>query len=237
MRPALKYNRVLIKLSGEAFGSSKKSIDAIKLAAITRELMSIHKLGCQVAVVAGGGNIWRKREQGRGMDEVTADYMGMVATVMNGLALKKVLERGGLKAQIQSYLGASAPGIEPVNAKRAMAAMAKGQVVLFVSGTGKPFVTTDTAAAMHGASVMADAVIKVGPADGVYTADPNKVKSARKFVSLTVREALRRNLGFMDKKALQICARHKVSIIVCRFRKGALSSVVAGKSVGTEVRA
>lgn len=233
MSSQLAFRRVLLKLSGEAFG--RGGIDVRALAFIVREVVSLRRTGAKLAIVVGGGNIWRKREQGRGMDEVTADYLGMLATVMNGLALASALNAAGVRACVQSYLACEVPGIEPMSARRARAKLAQGTVVVFVSGTGKPFVTTDTAAAQRASDILADAIIKVGPADGVYTADPTKSKRAKKFATITAREALKRRLGFMDASALKLCAKRKLSIIVCRWQAGVLARVVAGRRVGTLV--
>jgi len=237
MKSRLKYKRVLLKLSGEAFGSAKKSIEVTKLAGVARELVMLNKLGCQVAVVVGGGNLWRKREQGQGMDEVTADYLGMLATVMNALALKQALMHLGARARVQSYLAVDTPGVEVVSAKAAHAALQRHEIVLFASGTGKPFVTTDTAAAQRAIDIKAHVIIKVGPADGVYTADPAKRRGASKFATITASEALRRKLGFMDRSALKLCRQHGIAIVVGRWQKGVLGKVVRGKPVGTLVTA
>lgn len=233
MSHQLAYRRILLKLSGEALG--RAGIEPAKLSLVVNELRALRRRGCELALVIGGGNIWRKREQGKGMDEVAADYLGMLATVMNALALRQSLKRAGLRVRVQSYLATDTPGIEPVNSSRASAALRKGEIVIFASGTGKPFVTTDTAAVRQAVAIRADAIIKAGPADGVYTADPEKVKRAKKFTTITIREALRRKLGFMDSSALKLCARAKVPIIVCRWGKGTLLKVVLGARVGTVV--
>jgi uridylate kinase len=235
MTKNLKYSRVLLKLSGEALGSSGQGIESAKLVNVVKELRVLRRLGVELALVIGAGNIWRKRNQGGGMDEVTADYLGMVATIMNALVLKQALVKSGIKTRVQSYLGTDIPGIEKINSTNAQKALKAGEVVIFASGTGKPFFTTDTAAAQQAAAVEAEVIIKAGPVDGVYSADPFKVKSAHKYGIITMREALKWNLGVMDKEAFKICANKKMPIIVCKWGRGVLANVVKGKSIGTLV--
>ncbi|MBI5466328.1 MAG: UMP kinase [Candidatus Kerfeldbacteria bacterium] len=237
MLPRLKYSRVLLKLSGEAFGSSGRTIEPKKLRAIVRELKTLRRLGVEIGVVVGGGNIWRKREQGQGLEGVTADYLGLLATVMNGLALRQALLRFGVPAVVQSAIAFDLPLVEGLNGTRARRELAQGKVVILAGGTGQVGFTTDTAAAIGAGLIKAEVLIKTGPVDGVYTADPRKVKTAKKFSSLTIREALRCKLGVMDKQAFILCQRKKIPIIVCRWRPGSLVRAVKGQSVGTLVSA
>lgn len=235
MSGGLRYRRILLKLSGEALGQSGQGIESAKLINTVKELRVFHRLGVELALVIGGGNIWRKRNQGKGMDAVTADYLGMIATVMNALVLKKVLVKNGVKARVQSYLGTDIAGIEHMNIANAKKILKAGGVVIFASGTGKPFFTTDTAAAQQAVAVGAEVIIKAGPVDGVYSADPLKVKRARKYGIITMREALKWNLRVMDREAFKICAKKKIPIIVCKWSSGILAEVVKGKRVGTLV--
>lgn len=233
MKPRLKYKRVLLKLSGEAFG--RNGIDARALATIVKEVRALRRLGVELALVVGGGNIWRKRNQGQGIDEITADFIGMLATVMNTLALGQALCKAGFPTVVQSPVATDVPRVDELDRGRARRALGRGAVVVFSGATGRPFVTSDTAAAERARDIAADAIIKVGPADGVYTADPTKSKRVKKFVSLTIRQALRRKLGFMDAAALKLCAKARVPIVVCRWKSGVVAKVVRGQRVGTLV--
>jgi len=231
----LKYRRILLKLSGEALGLSGQGINPRKLESVVREVRNLRRLGVELALVIGGGNIWRKRSQDRGMDPVTADYLGMLATVMNALALQQALQRFGVKTQVQSAVAFDLPMVEVLNPAKARAALKRGQVVIFAGGTGKPFFTTDTAAAQRAAEVKADGIIKASPIDGVYSSDPTKNRKATKYMTLTMREALARKLEVMDRDAFRICAKHKIPIVVCKWGKGNVVRVVQGKRVGTLV--
>ena len=237
MLTRLKYRRVLLKLSGEAFSSSGRSLEPKKLTVIVREIKVLRRLGVELGVVVGGGNIWRKREQGQGMDEVTADFMGMLATVMNALALRQALRRSGVKSHVFTYLAFDLPQVSRAAKASVRSALKKGEVVIFAGGTGKPFFTTDTAAARDADLIGADLLVKAGPVDGVYTADPRKVKTAKKFSSLTIREALKRRLKVIDKQAFILCQKKKIPIIVCRWRSGLLARAVKGRPLGTLVSA
>jgi len=235
MRRQLKYRRLLLKLSGEAFGQPGQGIDYKKLDAVARELASLRRFGIELGVVVGGGNIWRKRDQGRGMDPDTADYLGLLATVMNGLALRQALRRLKVLVVVQAAVAFDIPLAEPVNGARARKALAQGKIVIFAGGTGEVGFTTDTSAALAAGLVKADVIIKTGPVDGVYTADPLKVKSAKRFSTLTIREALRRRLEVMDRAAFLICAKKKIPIVVCKWKSGLTARAVLGKPVGTLV--
>jgi len=228
----LQYKRILLKLSGEALGSN--GISHNKLNLVVKQLRALHLSGVELAVVIGGGNIWRKRNQGQGFNPVAADYLGMIATIMNALALKQALEKAGVKTQIQSAINIKVPGTEKVNAVKAQSALARGQVVIFAGGTGKPFFTTDTAAALQAAAIKAEVIIKASTTDGVYTADPKKFKSAKKLAHITIKEAIKKNLGIMDKQAFKICQQRKIPIVVCKWGSN-LVSIVQGKKIGTHV--
>lgn len=229
----LAYRRVLLKLSGEALGA--QGISSKKLSEVVHEVRALRRLGVELAIVIGGGNIWRKRDQGKGMDGRTADYLGLLATTMNALALQQALQRAGVRVLTQLAVAADVPLAAPVNKRAARAALARGTVVVFGGGNGVPGFTTDTGAAQRAIDVAADVIIKVGPAGGVYTADPKKVKSAKKFATITVRQALQKRLGFMDRTALMMCAKARMPIVVCRWGKGVVGKAVKGQQVGTLV--
>lgn len=232
MQP-LAYRRVLLKLSGEALG--QQGIDPTKLDVVVREIRILRRLGCELAIVIGGGNIWRKREQGTGMDSRTADYLGLLATVMNTLALQQALRGASLRVLVQLAIVHDLPGTAPPNVRAARTALARGTVVIFGGGTGQVGFTTDTAAAQRAHDIGADVIVKAGPVDGVYTADPRRVRGARQFWQLTLGEALRRRLGVMDRRALVLCRRYRLPVVVCRWGRGAVVRVVRGGRVGTLV--
>jgi uridylate kinase len=231
------YSRILLKLSGEAlmgpdaFGINRETVDRI-----VREVKEVSELGVQVGVVIGGGNIFRGVSQGAvGMDRATADYMGMLATVINALALSDAMNRGGLVARVQSALSIE-PVVEPYIRGKAIRYLEEGKVVIFAAGTGNPFFTTDTAAALRGREVEANIVLKATKVDGVYTADPMKDKSATRYHEITFDEAFVKNLKVMDATALALCRDQKLPINVFSiFKEGALKRVVMGEDEGTLV--
>jgi uridylate kinase len=231
------YSRILLKLSGEAlmgpdaFGINREAVDRI-----VREVKEVSELGVQVGVVIGGGNIFRGVSQGAvGMDRATADYMGMLATVINALALSDAMNRGGLVARVQSALSIE-PVVEPYIRGKAIRYLEEGKVVIFAAGTGNPFFTTDTAAALRGREVEANIVLKATKVDGVYTADPMKDKSATRYHEITFDEAFVKNLKVMDATALALCRDQKLPINVFSiFKEGALKRVVMGEDEGTLV--
>jgi uridylate kinase len=231
-----KYDRVLIKLSGEALSPSNGGlgIDPGQAAFIARRIKAVHELGAQVAVVIGGGNLWRGAGgAARGMDQSTADHMGMIATVMNGLALQDALERLGVTTRLQSAIEMNRVA-EPYIRLRAIRHMEKGRIVILSGGTGSPYFTTDTAAALRAAEIKADLVIKATKVDGVYTADPKKDPTARRFERLTYEEALERKLSIMDLTAFTLCMENHMPIIVLDFwAEGALEAAVRGEKIGT----
>jgi uridylate kinase len=234
---APRYKRILVKLSGEALmGDDAYGINRETLAGIVAELKSVTDLGVEVGVVIGGGNIFRGMAgASSGMDRATADYMGMLATVMNAMALQDAMKRHGLDCRVQSALNLEQVA-EPYIRGKALRYLEEGTVVIFGAGTGNPFFTTDTAAALRGVEMDAQVVIKATKVDGVYTADPKKDPSATRYQTLTFDEAIARNLKVMDATALTLCRDQNLPIIVCSiFEEGALKRVVMGESEGTLV--
>jgi len=231
------YGRILLKLSGEAlmgndsFGINREMIDRI-----VGEVKEVSDLGVQVGVVIGGGNIFRGVSQGAaGMDRATADYMGMLATVINALALQDAMNRAGLVARVQSALNIE-PVCEPYIRGKAIRYLEEGKIVIFAAGTGNPFFTTDTAAALRGREMEAKIVLKATKVDGVYTADPKKDPNATRYTRLTFDEAFVKNLQVMDATALALCRDQKLPINVFSiFKSGALKRVVMGEDEGTLV--
>jgi uridylate kinase len=231
------YKRILLKLSGEALmGSDSFGINREMIDRIVGEVKEVSDLGVQVGVVIGGGNIFRGVSQGAaGMDRATADYMGMLATVINALALQDAMNRAGLVARVQSALNIE-PVCEPYIRGKAIRYLEEGKIVIFAAGTGNPFFTTDTAAALRGREVEANIVLKATKVDGVYTADPMKDKTATRYNKLTFDEAFVRNLKVMDATALALCRDQKLPINVFSiFKEGALKRVVMGEDEGTLV--
>lgn len=234
---AVKYKRVLLKLSGESLmGNDAFGINRETIMRIVSQVKEIADLGVQVAIVVGGGNIFRGISgQAESMDRATADYMGMMATVMNALALKDAFESLGTKARVQSAL--SMQQIAETYARpKAIQYLEEGKVVIFAAGTGNPFFTTDTAAALRGAEMNCDIMMKATNVDGVYTADPKKDASATRYQTLTFDEALTKNLKVMDATAFALCRERHLNIVVFAINKdGALKNVITGKDEGTLV--
>jgi uridylate kinase len=231
------YHRILLKLSGEALmGNDSFGINREMIGRIVGEVKEVSDLGVQVGVVIGGGNIFRGVSQGAaGMDRATADYMGMLATVINALALQDAMNRAGLVARVQSALNIE-PVCEPYIRGKAIRYLEEGKIVIFAAGTGNPFFTTDTAAALRGREVEANIVLKATKVDGVYTADPMKDKTATRYQKLTFDEAFVKNLKVMDATALALCRDQKLPINVFSiFKSGALKRVVMGEDEGTLV--
>ena len=234
MGTAPAYKRVLLKLSGEALmGDDSYGINRTVIERIVAEVVA---MGVQVAVVIGGGNIFRGvAPAAAGMDRVTADYMGMLATVMNAMALQDAMKRFGLDCRVQSALNLEQVA-EPYIRGKALRYLEEGKVVIFGAGTGNPFFTTDTAAALRGVEMNAEVVIKATKVDGVYTADPKKDPTATRYKTLTFNEAISRNLQVMDATALTLCRDQNMSIIVFNiFKDGALKRVMLGQEEGTLV--
>ncbi len=234
---AAKYKRILLKLSGEALmGDDPYGINRQTIEAIVEEIAAVVRMGVEIGVVIGGGNIFRGLAPGAaGMDRATADYMGMLATVMNALALQDAMRRAGLDCRVQSALNIEQV-IEPYIRGKAIRYLEEGKVVVFAAGTGNPFFTTDTAAALRASEVGAQIVLKATKVDGVYTADPKKDATATRFERLTFDEAIQRNLKVMDATALTLCRDQKLPVNVFSiFKKNALQRVVAGENEGTLV--
>ncbi len=233
-----KYKRVLLKLSGEAFsGETDYGIDAPTLARIAKQIKQVMEMGTGVAITVGGGNIWRgaKAEQD-GMDRVTADYAGMLATVINALALQDVLERQGVTTRTLSAIGVHQVA-EPYIRRRAIRHLEKGRAVIFAGGTGNPYMTTDTAAALRAIEIGAEVLLMAkNNVDGVYSADPLKNRNAKKFDKLTHLEALNMHLEVMDATALSLCLENKLPIIVFDLQvPRSLERVVSGEPIGSLV--
>jgi len=231
------YGRILVKLSGEALmGESQYGIERETIDRIVAEIGDVLRAGVQIAIVIGGGNIFRGVAPGAaGMDRATADYMGMLATLMNALALQDALRRAGVESRVQSALRIDQVA-EPYIRGRALRHLEEGKVVIFAAGTGNPFFTTDTAAALRGREMGVDIVLKATKVDGVYTADPMKDTDARRYMTLTFDEAIVKNLKVMDATALALCRDQNMLLKVFSiFVPGALSRVVMGGDEGTLV--
>jgi uridylate kinase len=230
------YKRILLKLSGEALmGDDAYGINRSTITNIVEQVKEIVDLGVEVGIVIGGGNIFRGvAPAAEGMDRATADYMGMLATVMNALALQDAMRHIGVEARVQSALGIEF--VESYVRAKALRALEKGRVVIFGAGTGNPFFTTDTAAALRGAEINAEIVLKATKVDGIYTADPKKDPKATKYETVTFDEAIAKNLKVMDATAFTLCRDQKLPIAVFNiFKAGALKRVVMGENEGTRV--
>jgi len=231
------YKRILLKLSGEALmGEDAYGINRTTIDRIVAEIAVVAAMGLEIAVVIGGGNIFRGlAPAAAGMDRATADYMGMLATVMNALALQDAMRRGGLNGRVQSALNIEQV-VEPYIRGKAMRYLEEGKIVIFAAGTGNPFFTTDTAAALRGTEMGCDIVLKATKVDGVYSADPNTNPQARRYARLSFDDAINQNLKVMDATALTLCRDQKLPINVFSiFKAGALKRVVMGEDEGTLV--
>ncbi len=230
------YKRVLLKFSGEAMSTDGTlGIDPDSAEIIATRIKQVYDLGVEVAVVIGAGNLWRgSMGVERGMDQAVADYMGMIATVMNGMALQDSLERIGVATRVQTAIQMQSVA-EPYIRLRAIRHMEKGRVVILAGGTGNPFFTTDTAAALRATEIHADIVIKATKVDGVYNADPFKVKDAVRFPTLSYREVIERDLRVMDMTAFTLCKENKMPILVLNFRSETdlIKAIGGDTSVGT----
>jgi uridylate kinase len=234
---AAKYKRILLKLSGEALmGDDAYGINRQTIEGIVQEIAAVARLGVELGVVIGGGNIFRGVAPGAaGMDRATADYMGMLATVMNALALQDAMRCAGLDCRVQSALNIEQV-VEPYIRGKAIRYLEEGRIVVFAAGTGNPFFTTDTAAALRASEVGAEIVLKATKVDGVYTADPRKDPTATRYARLSFDEAIQRKLKVMDATALTLCRDQKLPVNVFSiFKKDALLRVVAGEDEGTLV--
>ncbi|HXU71973.1 MAG TPA: UMP kinase [Polyangia bacterium] len=235
--PAPRFKRILLKLSGEALmGETGFGIDPGVLERIASEVAEVRALGVEIALVIGGGNIFRGiAGSARGMDRASADYMGMLATVMNSLALQDALERVNVTTRVLSAI-AMQELAEPYIRRRAMRHLEKGRVVIFAAGTGNPYFTTDTAASLRAMEIHADVLLKATKVDGIYDKDPVKHKDAKRFHRLTYLEVLQQNLKVMDSTATALCRDNKLAIVVFDLHtRGNIRRVVAGESIGTLV--
>ena len=234
-----KYKRILLKLSGEALqGDRHYGIDPKVIDGIAEELKDIKDLGVEIAIVIGGGNIFRgiAAEQ-RGMDRTTADYMGMLATVINSMALQDALERKGIFTRVQSAIS-MAQLAEPFIRRRAIRHLEKGRVVILAGGTGNPYFTTDTTAALRAVELSCDAILKATKVDGVYSADPHKVKNAKRFETIKYIDVLKKGLKVMDATAISLCMDNGLPIVVFDLTKhGNIRRAVSGQKIGTTVTA
>jgi len=232
------YRRVVLKLSGEALaGAQHYGLDPATLETICREIKDVRDLGVEIAIVVGGGNIFRglKGSVNSAIDRAAGDYMGMLATVINGLALQTYLERIGMETRVQSAIEI-AQLCEPYIRRRAIRHIEKGRVVIFGAGTGNPYFTTDTAAALRAMELGADAILKATRVDGIYDSDPEQNKLAKKFCHLSYLDVLKRNLKVMDSTAISLCMDNNLPIVVFNIQQGGnLRRVVLGEEVGTVV--
>ena len=234
-----RYGRVLLKLSGEALmGEQQFGIDPAVTAQIAKEIAEIQGLGIQTAIVIGGGNLFRGlAASAKGMDRATADYMGMLATVINGLALQDALEHAGVQTRVVTAIEMRAVA-EPFIRRRAVRHMEKGRVVVFAAGTGNPYFTTDTAAALRAMEMKAEVIMKATKVDGIYSADPMLHPDATKFESISYIKVLEQGLKVMDATAISLCMDNKLPIVVFNLRTpGNMRRAVLGEPVGTTVTA
>ncbi|MBM3252183.1 MAG: UMP kinase [Candidatus Omnitrophica bacterium] len=232
------FKRVVIKLSGEALqGYKKHGIDLKVCNSLAQQIKDVKSSGAQVALVVGGGNIFRGEFESNsfGIERSVADYMGMLATVINGLALQDALEKIGVPTRVLTAIEMHAVA-EPYIRRRAMRHLEKGRVIIFVGGTGNPYFTTDTTAALRAKEINADAILKATKVDGVYSADPKKVKGAKKFLKLKYIDVLKKRLKVMDATAVSLCMDNNLPIIIFNFTKpGNIKRVVQGEKIGTVV--
>jgi uridylate kinase len=234
-RPA--YKRVLLKLSGEVFGGKQKyGLDLEILQTLAEEIKSVKQLGKDIAIVVGGGNIFRGVSGSiKGIDRATGDYMGMLATVINSLAIQDALERSGVPSRVQTAIEMRQVA-EPFIRRRAIRHMEKGRVIILAAGTGNPYFSTDTTAALRAAELNVDVVLKATKVDGVYDKDPMQFSDAKKFKKLTHMEVIQKRLKVMDSTAASLCMENKIPIIVLDLmKKGNIKRAVQGKEVGTLV--
>ncbi len=234
-----KYRRVVLKISGEALRNDQtgQTIDSDVLDRLADELKSLKEIGTQVAVVVGGGNIFRGLAGARsnGTDRTTGDNMGMLSTVINGLALMDRLEKSGLDVRVMTAIPMDRIA-EPFIQRRATRHLEQGRILIFVAGTGNPYCTTDYAAALRANEIGADAILKATKVDGIYDKDPHKHKDAKRFTHITYQDALTQRLGVMDAEAFSLCEANKLPIIVFSMSdRGAVKKVIMGEAIGTHV--
>ncbi|MEC8611089.1 MAG: UMP kinase [Bacteroidota bacterium] len=233
----MKYKRILLKLSGEALmGEKQFGIDTKKLSAYANEIKSAVDLGVEIAIVIGGGNIFRGVQvEGQGLDRVQGDYMGMLATIINGMALQSALEKEKVETRLLSAIKMEQIA-EPFIRRRSIRHLQKGRVVIFGGGTGNPYFTTDTAATLRAIEIEADVILKGTRVDGIYTADPEKDKSAIKYDNITFKEVYEKDLNIMDMTAFTLCNENKLPIVVFDInKKSNLLNMLKGEPIGTLV--
>ena len=239
-RPAIKYQRIVLKLSGEVLrgGKSVDPIDAVTLERVCQQVKEVHELGVQIGLVIGGGNILRGLPGAqRGVDRTTGDYMGMLATVINGLALMDCLEKMNVMVRVQSAIPMNEIA-EPFILRRAIRHLEKGRVVIFVAGTGNPYFSTDTTAALRASEMHADIIMKATKVDGIYDKDPKEHPDAVKYDQITFIEALRQRLNVMDSTAFSLCLDNSVPVLVFNLAEPhVIKRAVMGEKVGTLVHA
>jgi uridylate kinase len=233
----MQYKRILLKLSGEALmGQKQYGIDSVRLAEYAEEIKEVVNKGVQVSIVIGGGNIFRGLAgASQGMDRVQGDHMGMLATVINALALQSALEEAGIETRVQSAIKINEVA-EPFIRRRAIRHMEKGRVVIFGGGTGNPYFTTDSAAVLRAIEINADVILKGTRVDGIYTADPEKNKDATKFDTITFKDVLSKGLKVMDSTAFTLSQENELPIVVFDMNtRGNLKKIVSGENIGTVV--
>ena len=232
--PTLKYKRILLKLGGEALAKpGGTGIDPVEADFLAHKIKAVKEQGVEIAVVIGGGNLWRGQGVAHGMEQSTADHMGMIATVMNALALQDALERSGAPTRVQTAIEMRAIA-EPYIRRRAMRHLEKGRVVIFAAGTGNPYFTTDTAGALRSMEINADVMVKATKVDGVYDADPMKNPDAKKFERLTYIDALNMRLRALDSTAISLCMENDMPIVVLNlWEADSLQRAMLGEAVGT----
>jgi uridylate kinase len=231
------YKRILLKLSGEALAANQGfGVENTRIHEIAAEVAEVHKLGVQIAIVVGGGNFFRGvADQARHMDRVSADHMGMLATVINALALQDALEKSGVYTRVQSAIEMNQVA-EPFIRRRAIRHLEKGRVVIFAGGTGNPYFSTDTAASLRAMEIKADVILKATKVDGIYDADPMKVDGAQKFNKITYMDVLQKGLKVMDLTAISLCKDNNLPIIVFNLNhRGNIRRVVVGEKIGSLV--
>lgn len=237
LQPKLAYERVLLKLSGESLlGKLSSGIDLQTTKSIAQEIKKVHDLQVQIAIMIGGGNIFRGGVASQeGMDRASADYMGLLATIINGIALQDALENEGVVTRHVSAIDVKAVA-EPFIRRRVIRHLEKGRVIIFSAGTGSPYFTTDTAAALRALEISAQVILKATKVDGVYTADPLKDKNAKKFTTISYMDVIKKGLKVMDTTAISLCKDNKLPIVVFNLKKyGNIRKAVLGQKVGTIV--
>lgn len=233
--PVPKYKRVVLKISGEALaGSSGSGFDFDVMSSVADQVIEVAKLGVEIGIVVGGGNIWRGRS-GVGMDRTTADHMGMLATVINALAMQDALENKGMQTRVQTAIEMRAIA-EPYIRRRAMRHLEKGRVVIFACGTGNPYFSTDTAAALRAAEIEADLILLAKNVDGVYDSDPKLNKNAKKYDYISYIDVINQGLTVMDTTAVSLCMDNSIPIVCFGLgKKDGIKSVVMGENIGTRI--